>query len=90
MQIDVMGMLRVMFTPGCWIQNHKYDKEYDEWLTNSMLTHQFVEVGPYDAWLNGRTIWIENHPYASFVYKDMRPKRITLLRAMDKLTLENT
>ena len=83
--------LKVLFTPSCWFQVKPYSEKWDNKL-NSLLKNPFLynvtqfEGTLYDE-LNDKKyiIWIENHPYGSFVYNHTRPKRTTILKAMDLL-----
>lgn len=83
--------LRVLLTPSCWFQNcFRYSKEWDETLNKLLVLETFepFEKG-YSVKLKGIIIWIANHPYNSFTIilggYEVRPKRSTILKAMDKL-----
>lgn len=81
--------LRVLFTPGCWFQQDRYSALWDKKLNELMGKYQFTDIGKYKATLGpANDIWIANHPYASFTYRRRRPRRITILRAMDKVTVD--
>lgn len=81
--------LRVLLTPSCWLQNCPYSKEWDETL-NKLLELETFEpfVMGFSTKLKGIIIWIANHPYNSFTTVlggyEVRPKRSTILKAMDK------
>lgn len=86
------GWLRVLTTPGCWIQLNPYSPEWEHDLRKLMAEHRFTEIRECTTMLGPLSIWIENHPYSSFrpyksfEYDDrVRPRRITVLEAMDKL-----
>lgn len=84
------GVLRVLFTPSCWIQVSRYSKSWDKELNDLMETHKFEKFDGFIARIESRKVWVANHPYSSFdIYTvkplDVRPKRITILRAYDKL-----
>ena len=86
--------LRVLFTPACWINIGLFSKAWDRQLNDLMRDYDFVrhEYLKERAHLGPCEIWIANHPYGSFVSGDldrMRPRRITVLRAMDKF-IEDT
>lgn len=83
--IDILGLLRVLCTPNCWIQDYELNLEHDKWLVKSLGTSHFEEGSTHTVMLNGNVLWVANHPYASFTNIGMRAKRITILRAMDKL-----
>ena len=89
-------MLRVLFTPGCWLQQNFYSAEWDAELRQHIQSNRpFLLICEYTAKIGGRDVWISNHPYASFslmitkgnYYRltGFRPKRITMLEAHDKL-----
>lgn len=96
----IKGMLRVLFTPDCWIQNERYSAEWDKKLIELLENHRFRDVGEHTAMLGPVEIWIANRPYSSMVpwnttqrgvgsYKSrFRARRITTLRAFDKLDRE--
>lgn len=87
------GLLRVLFTPSCWIQGGRYSSEWNQLLISLMSKHKFEGRKEHIATLGPTDIWVSNHPYCSFrPYKYNNgvlcgpvPKRITALRAMDKL-----
>ena len=83
----ILDLLRVLFTPSCWIQNKQYSKEWDNDLKQLMSKHQFTDRAKYTAKLGDFEVWIGNHPYASFRPEgcDVRASRITILKAADKL-----
>lgn len=103
MKKKLLGYLRVLFTPACWVRIYPVSKPWDKELNELMLTHNFVVDGDspvsphFMVKLGDKVIWVTNHPYASFSeidYTEERPfcdrkmvlpKRITALRAMDKL-----
>ncbi len=85
----IIGALRVLSTPSCWMQNHRYSAEWDRQLRALMTEHKFVPLGPHTARLGPLTLWTSNHPYASFhpyhpLDLSVRASRITMLRAGDK------
>mgnify|MGYP001769164340 CR=1 FL=1 len=82
--------LRVFLTQLCWFQNCPYSKEWDNKLNDLLKTENFIIVQEgYKVRLNEYIIWVANHPYNSFTIilcgYEVRPKRITILKAMDKL-----
>ena len=84
--------LRVLLTPSCWLTNDPYDEEWDRALRDLMAKHRFRNRSEYTAHLGPLEIWVANHPFASMSpYRptaSIRPKRITILQAMDKLECE--
>ena len=85
--------IRVLFMPSCWIQPYPYSETYDQWLKKVLKTHKFKVENQYEATIDGETVWIENHPYASFTkphgfVNRVRPARSTILLAWDKLQKE--
>ena len=84
--------LKVLFTPGCWIQNTAYSPLWDAQLRALLDSgEKFVvaDSSGYTASIGDYVVWIENHPYASFTpysgNSNRRPSRATILRAMDHL-----
>jgi hypothetical protein len=90
MRNRLKGWIRVLFTSSCWLQNHPYSEAWDTVLTSLMDSgSKFERVDDYEARIGLFTVWTLNHPYASFSprgerWRVVRPKRITILRAMDK------
>jgi hypothetical protein len=86
----MINFLRVIFTPSCWIQNNPYCAAWDAELKRLVETEKFVFLNRHHAKIGKHTVWIANHPYASFSVDgcDIRPSRSTILRAMDKLRAE--
>lgn len=93
-------LFKVLFTPSCWLQNHSYSADWDFDLRMLMQEHKFEMIDGYIVRLGGVIIWYQNHPYASFrpwnsiahAHDDgkqheteIRPRRVTMLEAMDKL-----
>lgn len=82
-------IIRVLLTPTCWVQVDEYSAVWDAKLNVLMRTHRFTHIGEYTAEIDGITVWIANHPYASFhPYghgPKVRPRRATILAAHDKL-----
>lgn len=90
---EIVGGIRVLFTPSCWIQNSRYSAPWEARLASAMETERFNKCDGYRAQLGSLSVWIENHPYASFTpgsrtLLQVRPRRITILRLMDKLDQE--
>lgn len=57
--------LQAIVTPSCWLRNHKTDSDWDRQV-NAELNHPiFMNRDEYTVDLNGKTIWVANHPYAS-------------------------
>lgn len=94
----ITGLLRVLLTPSCWMRVGKYSTEWDLEFTELMENHTFEGRKEYSVQLGPVRVWLGNHPYASFssfkydgqVVCGPLPKRITVLRAMDKLRCETT
>lgn len=58
-----------LFAIRYWMQinSENYSKSFDIWCRKTLDEgHYFTEIGEYRAKINGRTLWINNHPYASF------------------------
>ena len=95
---EVKGAFRVAFTPACWVVVSDYSSEWDVELNALMKKHRFYIRRERTVFLGPVELWIANHPYCSFTsYRfslitgticGPRPRRITALRAMDKLNAE--
>ena len=84
----LLDFLIALFHPSTWIQfNGTYSPEWDSELRKIIASDTAtVEDGPTDCRvkINGREVWIANHPYASMQLQEMgglRPRRATILRA---------
>jgi len=79
--------IRVLFTPSVWLQINPYSEKWDHELMARLHYMRFERCDEYTAYLGDREIWIANHPYASFSPRTpiVRPRRITILKAHDKL-----
>ena len=80
----------VLLNPSYWIQHHPYSKSYDKKLNDYLLRYDFENADtPYYAKLGDLTIWIANHPYASYTirYRNdfIRPSRRTIAKAHKKM-----
>ena len=86
----IRGWIRVLLTPSCWIQIQPYAEAWDRKLSELMAKERFQPLDEYTAKIGPFTVWIGNHPYSSMtLYKgpgyELRPSRITVLRAHDKM-----
>lgn len=80
--------IKALFTPTCWVQNHRYDANYSKWLKQQIDNGgEFTEISRYTAKLNGTLIWISNHPYASMVLYDRMASNTSEFRASRAVTL---
>ena len=86
--------LRVLFNPSYWILNSPPPNEEWDGELNKMLDNpEFGRIDSHTCNLNGKTIWIENFPYAygspwanhRYHGKDILPKRRTILKLYDAL-----
>jgi hypothetical protein len=82
-------LLKVLFTPSCWLQHADFSSAWDHQLNSLMATNKFIVESPYTARLGQSRVWIANHPYASFTPEmglpKVRPRRITILKAYEKM-----
>jgi hypothetical protein len=81
---------KVLLTPSCWLQNYSHSKELDKWYETKLNEDcSFDGDRTHTAKLDGATVWIGNHPYASFTRivagETIRPSRAMILRLADKL-----
>lgn len=90
--MKIKPFLRVLTNPSCWTQSDPYSEEWDEELNKAMESHTFEYTDEFVARIGDLRVWISNHPYASFTpysggsfFTEVRPKRYTILAAMDKL-----
>jgi cytidylate kinase len=82
--------LKLIFKPSYWLMNHGYSAAWDKALNELLDEHTFKNIGEHTAQLGHLTIWIENHPYASFTVwhgapGSVRPSRLTIERARNLL-----
>jgi hypothetical protein len=84
------SFFRILFTPQCWFQNNPFSREWDRRLNALMRDHKFKRVSKHSAQLGPAVMWVANHPYASFSPEgaEVRPRRATVLKAMDKLLVD--
>jgi len=103
--------IKFIFLPIYWHMNYDYDKKWDDELKYLIENYDFekyqseltinsqkivLPISEYETTINEKVIWIENHPYASFVertvnkhnlYSDIiqkRASRLTIYRAHKK------
>lgn len=86
---SIRAWLKVIFTPSCWLQNNVYSETWDKKLNQLMAIRDFDVIDEYHAKIGGYTVWIKNHPYASFSpvgpIINVRPRRSTILMAGEKV-----
>lgn len=80
-------LIFAVFHPGYWVMLKPYSAIWDRELNQAMGRYRFAVTGDgYHASLGPyKRIWIENHPYASFEFCDVRPARRTIYWAHKKL-----
>lgn len=85
-KMKLSNAIKVLIRPDCWMQYHSYSEAWDAVLNRMMETEKFKRLNDCKSDIGGVTVWIKNHPYASFTPEDVnaRPKRSTILRAMEK------
>lgn len=82
--------IHILVNPHYWLMNYPYSEIWDSKLNKLMENNKFSNYTGYTSNLGDFEIWITNHPYASFTpYScgklDVRPSRITILRAHRKM-----
>ena len=80
----------IVINPMFWTMSEKFSKKLDDQLNNLMKENKFVKNTYSDchAQLGNERFWIENYPYSCFesdTYENLRPSRLTILRAKRKL-----
>jgi hypothetical protein len=69
--------------------SYRYSDKWDKELNKLMNEHSFRDVTDRRAMLGDVEIWVENHPYPSFVkyndFQNRRASRLTIYRAKQKL-----
>ena len=82
-----------LFAVRYWMQiySDNYNKSFDLWCRKSLDDgHYFTEIDNFTAKFNGKTIWIRNHPHASFSLRErgkpeVHPSRYTKHLMMKRL-----
>ena len=88
-----LSNLRFLFVPSYWQMNNKYNREWDKELNDLLdgyVFHRSMDGG-FTAVLGDKRLWIQNHPYGSFMpyyysglkacTANFRASRLTILRA---------
>lgn len=79
--------------PTCWVRCEPTCKTWDAYLRSLIGRYQFSEIKQHTAQLGPVTLWISNHPYASFT-PELKfypvPSRATAIRLGKKLRRETT
>lgn len=90
-----LDILVIVFNPKYWGMNYSYNYRWDIELNRLMENNNFVFKSKHESMLGGITMWVENHPYASFTmpkknnqhifdFAGGRPSRLTIIRAKRK------
>ena len=71
--------------------NYEYCEHLDRLLVNLADKNKFTNFGEFTVELGGKTLWIANHPYASFILYprigvELRPSRRTIEMLSNKLS----
>lgn len=87
MMRKVYEFIWCLFAADYWMQyydDYPYSESFDKWMRDSLREGHKLEIidKGFHAKFNGRTLWIENHPYASFRLKEfgfasVQPSRYT-------------
>lgn len=86
----IADLLIALITPSCWLQNDPFCREWDEELSALLdAGERFTNISAYEATIGGYRVWITNHPYASFTFRKLRPRRTTILRAHRRLVRDS-
>lgn len=93
--IILMPYLFAILRPDYWVSIYPYSKRVDKELLRLLEEGtSFTDITTYTAKFGPYTLWIENHPAASFsIYSSSTASRVTVLpsrytrkKLMDKLT----
>lgn len=78
-------LLRVLFTPSCWVRARKVDRVWDRVLNEVLDTNPEIKrVDAYRASINGYQVWVENCPYSALKSpREGLPTRRTVFRFFD-------
>lgn len=65
-----------IFAVTYWLQLYPCNKSFDEWCRESLEKGcTFENISEYTATFNGKTLWLKNHPNASFnLYQEGCPE----------------
>lgn len=83
--------LQFIFKPSYWVLNHDYNAMWDITLNHLLDKYNFTMIDEFTAKLGDTIIWVRNQPYATMrPYSSnwiipIRPSRLTIKRAINKL-----
>lgn len=75
--------LFTVFHPSYWMMNHPYSRRWDTILRDLLARGKYEKPGNFTWNVGGISVWVENHPYASFQPEEVniRPSRLTIHEA---------
>lgn len=89
---DLLIQIKIMINPRYLLMNERYCKTWNKELNRLMNEYSFTNIEEHTTKLGDTTIWISNHPYASFTnYNSFgsdrtgRPSKLTIYKAKQKL-----
>jgi hypothetical protein len=86
---ELKWFVHFLIRPSYWSQLYDVDMQWDAELNRLLDQHEFTNIGQYTAKLGDTSIWISNHPFASFTeYHRLdyaMARRRTIWRAKQKL-----
>ena len=87
MMKELVLLIKIIFNPLYWIMSEGiYSKELDIFCREAISRGEnFTNITKFEATLRNKSFWIENHPYASFTFRGMRPSRRTKILLRDIL-----
>lgn len=99
--MKIKTLLRILFTPDCWIRNEATDKKVDKLINKLLNEHEIEYNGSCVGSIAGIKIWLANYPYAFGSLYDYEkiyglPSRKTcfklydMIKDIEKLTKQNT
>lgn len=57
--------IKCLLNPLYWTRSRITNKPWDDFLWNALINCQVEAIGEFRAIVNGKIVWIANHPYAS-------------------------
>jgi hypothetical protein len=81
----MINFLWILLHPRYWVRNERTSKTLNDWCIEKLNDGtKFTNIDNYTANLDGKELWISNHPYNSFELRGISalPKRRTSYELM--------